>query len=74
MCQIPRDIVEIRRRVPEGLAGVIDALEGYTQERRQFALQRRMQQMLHGWLLIHVPAAWVMVALAPLHAVMALRY
>jgi hypothetical protein len=56
------------------LAGVVDALEGYTQERRQFALQRRMQHMLQGWLLIHVPAAWVMVALAPLHAVMALRY
>jgi hypothetical protein len=69
-----QEFVEIRRRVPEGLAGVIDALEGYTQERHQFALQRRMQQMLHGWLLIHVPAAWVMVALAPLHAVMALRY
>lgn len=69
-----QEFVEFRRRVPEGLAGVIDALEGYTQERQQFALQRRMQQMLHGWLLIHVPAAWVMVALAPLHAVMALRY
>jgi hypothetical protein len=69
-----QEFVEIRRRLPDGLAGVIDALEGYTQERRQFALQRRMQHMLHGWLLIHVPAAWVMVALVPLHAVMALRY
>lgn len=64
----------IRRGLPENMHPVLDTLEGYTEERRQFALQKRMQHMLHGWLLLHVPASWIMVVLIPLHAVMAVRY
>jgi len=37
-------------------------------------LGKRMQHLLHGWLLLHVPASWVMIVLMPLHAVMAVRY
>jgi hypothetical protein len=70
----PNDFTEFRRSMPEGLHPVVNALEGYTEERRQFALQRRLQHLLHGWLLVHVPASWVMIVLLPLHAIMALRY
>ncbi len=68
------EFATIRRTLPENLHPVLDTLEGYTEERRQFALQKRMQHMLHGWLLLHVPASWIMVVLIPLHAVMAVRY
>jgi hypothetical protein len=33
-----------------------------------------MQHALHGWLLLHVPASWIMIVLIPVHAVMSLRY
>jgi hypothetical protein len=65
---------DLRRKLPEGLHGVVDALEGFAEERRQFTLQKRVHHLLHGWLLVHVPASWVMIVLLPLHAVMALRY
>jgi len=68
------DFAEFRRGLPESMHPILDALEGYTEERRQFALQKRMQHMLHGWLLLHVPASWIMIVLIPLHGVMAVRY
>jgi hypothetical protein len=64
----------VRKILPDALRSVVDTLQTFTEERRQFALQRRMQHLLHGWLLLHVPAAWVMIILIPIHAVMAIRY
>jgi hypothetical protein len=43
-------------------------------ERRQFPMQERLHHWLHGWLLIHVPAAILLVLLAIAHAVIALYY
>ncbi len=74
LAPLAEEFAQIRRALPEGLHPVLETLEGYTEERRQFILQKRMQHMLHGWLLLHVPASWVMVVLIPLHAVMAVRY
>jgi hypothetical protein len=70
----PQEFATLRRQLTDNLSPVIDALEAYTEEHRQFALQKRMQHLLHGWLLIHVPASWIMIVLMPLHAVMAVRY
>ena len=69
-----KDFADLRRQLTDNLWPALDALEGYTEERRQFATQKRLQHVLHGWLLIHVPASWVMIVLLPLHAVMAVRY
>jgi len=71
---LPLEFADFRRQLPDTLVPVINALEGYTEERRQFILQKRLQHVLHGWLLLHVPASWVMVLLIPLHAVQAVRY
>lgn len=71
---LAQEFADFRRTLPDGLHPIIDTLEGFTDERRQFALQKRMQHMLHGWLLLHVPASWVMIVLVPLHAVMAVRW
>lgn len=69
-----QDFADLRRQIGDTLWLVLDALEGYTEERRQFATQKRLQHLLHGWLLVHVPASWVMIVLLPLHAIMAVRY
>lgn len=68
------EFADMRRKLPESLKDVLDTLETYCEERRQFALQKRMHIVLHGWLLLHVPASWVMIVLIPLHAIMAVRY
>jgi hypothetical protein len=65
---------DFRRKVSEELVPVLDALEAYTNERRQFARQRRLQHVLHGGLLIHVPTAWVMVVLTIVHAIKAVSF
>jgi hypothetical protein len=67
------EFADLRRKLPT-VAGVLDALEGYAEERRQFLLQQRMQRALYLWLLVHVPTAWIMIILLPLHAIMAVRY
>jgi hypothetical protein len=69
-----QEFTACRSTLPQHLHEVLETLEGYVEERRQFALQRRMQHMLHGWLLLHVPASWVMMVLIPLHGVMAVRF
>ncbi|MDB5318927.1 MAG: hypothetical protein JWN40_558 [Phycisphaerales bacterium] len=69
-----QEFADLRRQMTDTLWPVLDALEGYTEERRQFTTQKRLQHLLHGWLLIHVPASWVMIVLLPLHAIMAVRY
>lgn len=69
-----QEFTACRRTLPPHLHEVLETLEGYVEERRQFALQKRMQHMLHGWLLLHVPASWVMMVLIPLHGVMAVRW
>jgi hypothetical protein len=33
----------------------LDQLEEYCDERRQFATQERIHNLLHGWLLVHIP-------------------
>jgi hypothetical protein len=43
-------------------------------EVRQLHSQQRMHRWLHGWLLIHVPLAMVLLVLAVVHVIVALRY
>jgi hypothetical protein len=33
-----------------------------------------MHKILHGWLMIHIPASWALLVLGGIHAVIALRY
>lgn len=51
----------------------LDHLEGCCDERRQFAIQRRLHRVLHGWLLLHVPASMALFVLFLVHVIMALR-
>lgn len=68
-----QEFADLRTAHPT-VAGVLDALESFSEERRQLLLQKRLQHALYFWLLLHVPTAWIMILLLPLHAIMAVRY
>jgi hypothetical protein len=70
----PAAFSAMRQKVPKDLYVVVDELQRLCEERRQFEQQRRLHNVLHGWLLVHVPLSWAMMVLVSVHAVMALRY
>jgi len=65
---------QLRAVAPESLRTVIDDLENICEEKRDLDRQSRLHRVLHGWLLVHVPLAYLLLALSAVHAIMALRY
>ena len=49
-------------------------LQGWCNERRQLDLQTRLQHWLHGWLLVHAPASFVLLIFTAWHAILTLVY
>lgn len=66
--------VKLRALVPAALGAAIADLESLCEEERQLLRQERMHRLLHGWLLVHVPLAFALMALSIVHIVMALRF
>jgi len=64
----------LRPILPEPLHGAIADLESLCEEERQLLRQERMHGLLHSWLIVHVPLSFVLMALAVVHIVMALRF
>jgi hypothetical protein len=60
--------------LPKTLWPKLDDLENICEEKRQLDQQKRMHQILHGWLLVHIPASYALLLLGAIHAVVALRY
>ena len=65
---------KLRPLVPASLAGAIADLESICEEERQILRQERMHGVLHGWLIVHVPLSFALMALAVVHIFMALRF
>jgi len=65
---------KLRALVPISRAPAITDLENVCEEERQLLCQERMHRVLHGWLLIHVPLSFTLMALAVVHIIMSLRY
>ena len=65
---------KLRPLVPPALEGAIADLESICEEERQLLRQERMHGLLHGWLVVHVPLSFALMALAVVHIVMALRF
>jgi hypothetical protein len=63
-----------RAKMSPDMQDALNTIEAFVDERKRLLLQKRYHRLLHAWLLVHVPLAWAMVVLIPLHAVMALRY
>jgi hypothetical protein len=66
--------LRLRKLTPEGLRDVVDDLENICEEKRDLDRQSRLHRILHGWLFVHVPLSFALVALGFIHAIWALRY
>jgi hypothetical protein len=64
----------LRALVPSAVNGAIADLESLCEEERQLLRQERMHGLLHGWLIVHVPLSFALMALAVVHIIMALRF
>ncbi len=62
----------LRLRVAPAYQERVDLLAGWCAERRQMLLQARYHHWLHGWLLVHVPASFLLIILTGWHAVVTL--
>jgi hypothetical protein len=65
---------ELRLRLPVELRDTLKDLESICEEERQLTRQAHLHRALHTWLLVHVPLSYALLALAAVHAVMALRF
>ena len=65
---------QLRVEIPRNLWPKLADLESLCDEKRGLDRQRRMHHLLHGWLLVHIPISYALLALAAIHAIFALRY
>jgi hypothetical protein len=65
---------KLRPLVPASADLAVRDLESICEEERQLLRQERMHGALHGWLLVHVPLSFALMALVVVHIVMALRF
>ena len=64
----------LRPLLPATLEAPIADLQSICEEERQLLRQERLHGLLHAWLIVHVPLAYAVMALAVVHIVMALGY
>ncbi len=64
----------LRTMCPAPIQPGIDAVMSLCERRRQLRRQRRLMRLLFAWLIIHVPLSWMLIVLAIVHAVFALRF
>jgi hypothetical protein len=69
-----RRFATYRKLLPEATHEPLTALEDICEEKRQLDHQVRMHRLLHGWLWCHLPLSGVLLLLACVHAIGALRY
>lgn len=62
----------LRLRVEPANQGRVDLLASWCEERRQMDLQTRYHHWLHGWLLVHIPASFLLLVVTGWHVVVAL--
>lgn len=65
---------QLRVQIPRNFWPKVTDLESLCDEKRGLDRQRLMHHVLHGWLLVHIPVSYALLALAAIHAVFALRY
>ena len=65
---------QLRLLLPPNLHSSVEDLENICEEKRELDQQAQYHRILHGWLLVHIPASYALLLLAAVHAVMALRY
>jgi hypothetical protein len=64
----------LRTLMAGDLRETIDDLENIVDEKRDLDRQSRMHRVLHYWLMVHIPLAYLALLLAVVHAIVALKY
>ena len=64
----------LRTVTPASVHEAVTAFEDIWEEARELNRQQRLHDLLHGWLLVHVPLSYALLLLTAVHAVQALRY
>jgi len=64
----------LRNTLDPAASDVVDLLEDYCDQRRQFERQLRLHRWLHGWLLVHLPLSIILIVLMFVHAYLALKF
>lgn len=64
----------LRTALAPELQATAGELENVWEEERQLTRQLRLHKFLHGWLLVHIPLSFALLALAVVHLVVALGY
>lgn len=65
---------QMRTMLPARFHATLASLESLTEEARQLSRQQTLHWWLHGWLFVHVPLSYGLLALSAVHAVRALGY
>jgi hypothetical protein len=65
---------QFRTLLPPALHPVVNDLESICDERRQLDRQRRLHYLLHGWLMVHLPLSFALLALSVVHVFVSLMY
>jgi hypothetical protein len=64
----------LRTALPPELHPTTADLENICEEERQLERQLMLHHILHGWMLVHIPLSFALLALAAVHFVVALGY
>ena len=65
---------DLRTRLSPDSHYIVDSLEGWCSQRREFHLQAKLHWWLHGWLAVHLPLSIALVVLLFAHVFFALKY
>lgn len=66
--------LSLKRSCDPTCAEIINSLEEYCDQRRQFDVQKRLHHWLHSWLPIHIGLSVAVSVLLVIHVITALRY
>ena len=64
----------VKARIPPAAHEIVDALERFCQQRRQWDQQARLHFWLHNWLWVHFPLSVALLVLMVVHVFVALKF
>ena len=70
----PMIFQDLKTKLPPEAREVVDSLERICDQRRQFDRQRVLHEMLHNWLLIHLPLSIALLILMFVHVFQAVKF
>lgn len=72
--EVQHALRQLRTLLPPAMHDTVDSLEDICNEAWQLRQQTILHYTLHGWLMLHIPLSYALLALSAVHAVVALRY